>query len=411
MLWPEYDRRGSYAYGMRSVADVSHGTRARELVALAGVMTRFWLLVFPHVRAQLRGWERVAATIPDPQLRAQALATLQSERLSAAGAALFAATTPRRRGRGGRELVRALVAYQLICDYLDTLAEQPSADPIGNGAQLHRALADALGEGPLSDHYRRHLVRDDGGYLAALIEACREGCATLPAYAPVRAAARREARRNEVQGINHAPAGVREPALRRWADAERADDAAGDASWFELAAAGSSSLAVLALIAAAADPATTAVSAERTRRAYFPWIEALSTLLDSVADREHDLRTGELSFVGQYATQAAAVARLREVTARAIAGARALPRGERHVVLVVGMIAMHASEAGAWLPSARPATRAVLRAADTILMPLLLLLLRGWRGVRAARGYAVAGGACATPAPTGQLTPVPPSPQ
>jgi tetraprenyl-beta-curcumene synthase len=363
---------------MRSVADASHGPRARELAALALVMARFWLVVFPLARKQLRGWQRLATGIPDPALRAQALATLDSERLSAAGAALFAATTPRRRDPG---LVRALVAYQVICDYLDTLAEQPSEDPIRNGAHLHRALADAVAEGPLVDHYARHVARDDGGYLAALVAACRESCARLPAYAPVRAAALREARRNEVQGINHAPTDVRGPALRAWAGAARANDATGtgDAAWFELAAAGSSSLAVLALIAAAADPATTADTAEQVRRAYFPWIEALSTLLDSVADRERDLRTGELNFVSEYPTHATAVARLGEVTLRAISGARGLPRGERHVVLVAGMIAMHVSEAGAWSPWAQPATRAVLRAADTLAMPLLLMLLRAWR--------------------------------
>jgi tetraprenyl-beta-curcumene synthase len=363
---------------MRSVAGASHGPRARELAALTLVMVRYWLVVFPLARTQLRGWQQLAAEIPDPTLRTQALTTLESERLSAAGAALFAATAPRRRDP---ELIRALIAYQVICDYLDTLAEQPSADPIRNGALLHRALADAVADGPLADHYALHAVREDGGYLAALVSACRESCGRLPAYAPVRAAAMREAHRNEVQGINHAPTDAREPALRAWAGAARAADATGtaDASWFELAAAGSSSLAVLALIAAAADPATTVDTAEQVRRAYFPWIEALSTLLDSVADREQDLQTGELNFVSQYPTQAAAIARLREVTVRAIAGARDLPRGERHVVLVAGMIAMHVSEAGAWLPWAQPATRAVLRAADTLVMPLLLQLLRAWR--------------------------------
>jgi tetraprenyl-beta-curcumene synthase len=389
---------------MRSVARVSHRSRARELAALASVLARFWLVVLPLARTQLRGWRRLAAAIPDPSLRAQALATLDSERLSAAGAALFAATTPRLRDPA---LVRALVAYQVICDYLDTLAEQPSVDAIRNGAQLHRALADAVADGPVADHYRLHASGEDGGYLAALVAACREGCAGLPAYAPVRAAALREATRNEVQGINHAPAGVREPALRAWARAAHADPAAREAAWFELAAAGSSSLAVLALIAAAADPATDERAADQVRRAYFPWIEALSTLLDSVADREHDLRTGELSFVSQHPSHAAAVARMCEVTTRAIAGARSLPRGERHVVLVAGMIAMHLSEPGAWLSWAQPVTRAVLRAADTLAMPLLLVVLRVWRGARTAR----AARDQAAVRPTGQLTPVPPSPQ
>ena len=147
------------------------------------------------------------------------------------------------------------------------------------------------------------------------------------------------------------------------------------------------------------------------RLAYVPWIEALSTLLDSVADRKRDLRSGELNFVSQYPTRAAAVARLQEVTTRAIAGARDLPHGERHVVLAVGMIAMHVSDAGAWAPWAQPATRAVLRATDSARLPLLLLaaarVAAGWER---ARRYAC-GAVSATPSPIGQLTPVPPRPQ
>jgi tetraprenyl-beta-curcumene synthase len=395
---------------MRSVAAVPRRPRLRELRALVGVMARFWIVVLPLARTELRGWRARAAAIPDPGLRAQALTTLDSERLSAAGAALFAATAPRTRRRAARALVRALVAYQVICDYLDTLAEQPSADPIANGARLHRALVDAVDDAPHADHYGLHRAREDGGYLAALVGACRAGCATLPAWDAVRALAVGEAARNEVQGINHAPADVREPALRRWARAARADAAAGDAAWFELAAAGSSSLAVLALIAAAADPATGAAGAERVRTAYFPWVEALSTLLDSVADRERDLRSGELSFVGQHPSQPAAAARLAQVAARALAGARDLPRGERHVVLVAGMIAMHLSDPGARLPWARPVTEAVLDAADTPAMAPLLAVLRVWRRARGERA-APAPSAQLAVSPTGQLTPVPPSPQ
>lgn len=334
--------------------------------------------MLPAVRVELRAWERLATAIPDPVLRAQALETLHSERLSAAGAALFAATVPHH----DPTLVRTLVAYQVICDYLDTLAEQPAADPAANGAQLHRALADALQPGtPSSDWYLLHPLDDDGGYLAALVATCRAGCTALPAYEHVRPAATREARRNEVQGIKHGPPQQREPALRRWAVSQRDD--AGDATWFELAAAGSSPLAALALLAAAADPETSAATAEQTRGCYFPWIEALSTLLDSLADREQDAAEGELSLFGQYPSQDVAARRLGELTARAISGARGLPNGERHAVLVAGMIALHLSDRSAWLPAVAPATRAALHASLAAITPLLLLIMRVWRAARA----------------------------
>ena len=55
-----------------------------------------------------------------------------------------------------------------------------------------------------------------------------------------------------------------------------------DLHWWETGAAIGSQLSVLALIAAAADPATCEGRVRAIERAYFPWIGALSTLLDSV---------------------------------------------------------------------------------------------------------------------------------
>ena len=228
----------------------------------------------------------------------------------------------------------------------------------------------------------------------------------------MREAARREASRNEVQGIKDGPAHERGARLQRWAHEQR--DGAGDASWFELAAAASSPLAVLALLAAAGDPATSTATVEQTRRCYFPCVEGLSTLLDSLADRAHDEAAGELSLVAQYPSAAVATARLRELTARAITSTRALPNGERHVILIAGMIAMHLSDRNARLPDARHIARPVLRSSLAVVTPLLLLIMRSWRARGARRAAHTAGGpACAvsTPAPTGQLTPVPPRPQ
>jgi tetraprenyl-beta-curcumene synthase len=179
--------------------------------------------------------------------------------------------------------------------------------------------------------------------------------------------------------MNHAPAETRAPALRRWAAEQSPQE---NVSWLELAAASSSSLGLLALLAIAADPSTRESTVEQVRRAYFPWIDALTTLLDSVVDGAQDAKTGELNFVGEYASAAVATRRLHEITKRAVETARELPHGERHVVVVAGMIALHLSHLSAWMPTVQPTTRAVLRASNTMVAPLLLMILATWRATR-----------------------------
>ena len=382
--------------------------RVRELLSLACVMARFWLTVFPLVRATLRELERDARAIPDPALRAHALETLRGEGLSAMGAALVATTV----SRPDPALVRLLVSLQVAWDYIDTLAEQPAVDPLANGVQLHRALLDAIAPAPpRADYYLLHAAHDDGGYLLALVGRCRAACALLPAFAHVAQAAGAELARAEIQYANHAPAAQREAALRRWAARQ---PARADASWFELAAAASSSLGVLAILAQAADPATDATAVERVRAAYVPWVDALTALLDSLVDRPADARAGLASWMEHYPSDPAAGARLEAIARRAVGDVRALPHGGRHAVIVVGMIAMHLSQPTAWLAGARPATHAVMRATDSATMPLLLALLRAWRRVRARSGDEGADPSAAAAQavnPTGQLTPVPPRPQ
>ena len=347
----------------------------REPLALLRMMVRYWLEIHPMMRSDLDGWRERATAIPDATLRADALATLAGERLNTAGAALFATLA----GAADPALLRALIAFQVTWDYVDTLSERPATDPIANGAQLHAALVDALTPGgERADWYRLHAQEDDGGYLAALVDACRDGCATLPRYEAVGEVARSEARRAAVQGINHSPEVGREAAMRRWA-ARQAH--AGDTRWFELAAAASSSLAIHALLVAAADRATTPAVAEQIGAAYFPWICALSTLLDSLVDQADDARSGDISFVALYRSRAEALWRLRSIAARAFAEARRLPSGEQHAVLVAGMVAMYLSKSSAWTAAARPLTIAVLRASSITVLPLLALM-RSWRAVR-----------------------------
>ena len=76
------------------------------------------------------------------------------------------ATLPRARNR---RLLRLLVAYQIIWDFLDSVSERGASAGQANGRQLHLALIDALDPSrPLSDYYLHNPWREDGGYLNAL---------------------------------------------------------------------------------------------------------------------------------------------------------------------------------------------------------------------------------------------------
>jgi tetraprenyl-beta-curcumene synthase len=350
---------------------------ARQLGALFAVSFRELSWVLPHVRAEVRGWRRRALLIPDTGLRADALETLRRERLNTEGAALFA-VLPRRRSIG---LLRLLVAYQVTLDYLDSISERPSADPLANGRQLHHALVEALDPSlPVSDYYRHHPERDDGGYLRALVGACREHCVALPGWAAVRERVSRSARHGTVQVLNHDPDDARrERALVAWADRELG--ARRDAWWFELTASASSSLWTLALLALAADGAPDDDDLERAASVYVPWVCAASTLLDAFVDQVEDAATGNHNYLSHYSSDEVAVARLAEIVRRSAVGARDLPRGTRHALVTAGMVSMYLAKDAAREPALRDGARSIRRAAGSL--PLVQLPIM--RLMRAAR--------------------------
>jgi tetraprenyl-beta-curcumene synthase len=328
--------------------------------------------------AELHVWRGLARSIPEAALREDALGSLARKRTHADGAALFS-ILPRRRSPG---LLRVLVAYEVVLDFLDNVNER-QADG-SNGRQLHLALVEALDpERSISDYYRHHLCRDDGGYLRALVRTCRAGCEQLPGYPQVRRTIRRETVRALVLGINH----EREPRrrdreLQRWADRECAGHRG--ASWFELSSAASASLTVHALLALAAESPSSESEIDAVLRAYFPWIAATSTMLDSYVDQAEDARLGGHSYVAHYPTREVAAMRVGELVERSLAGARRLERGHRHAVIAACMVAMYLSKDSARTAAMRPTTLRIARAGGS-LSAVMLPILRLWRIAYALR--------------------------
>jgi tetraprenyl-beta-curcumene synthase len=333
---------------------------------------RYWLSVFPHLRCELRHWQARARAIDDPVLRQLALDAQRAKRRSLEGAVAFAAFVPR---SAQRPVITALAAYQVIFDYLDTLAEQPNADPINNGRQLNQALLSALEPRRVRfDYYAHHRHHGDGGYLEALIDACRAALAKLPSYPAILAPVHRAAERIVTyQSLNHGDASRSHDAFATWAGQETKPNTG--LRWWETGAAAGSSLGVLALISATADPALTRQDTDALADAYYPWIGALHTLLDSLIDRHEDTAaTGQRSLIDYYASPTETAARLEMIAMQAVRHARVLPHAYNHAMILAGMASFYLSDPQASTPDARLTKQQVLATMGALATPTMAVL-------------------------------------
>jgi tetraprenyl-beta-curcumene synthase len=363
------------------------GTSAAATVALVRANARFWPTVFPDVRRELRRWDELAQAIPDGALREQALAKLRHERFNTEVAATLATlVSPVRR----HHAVEAIVALEVMYDYLDGITEQPSPDPLADGHRLYRAFADATAPaGPFADYYGQQSRRDDGGYLASLAGTCRRGLWSLPAapvVAPVAGAVL--ARCGEAQTRTHAVSRRGLGQLQAWAQGQPEIRAL---RWPEVAAgAAASVLAGHALIALAGDPAATGADAERIADAYMTTC-ALTTLLDSLIDAEADAVTGGHTYLAYYDDDAQVAERLGLLAREAVAAAAELPRAAHHLVTVAGAVAFYLSAPGGDRERAARLTAPVVDELGPLLESTLAIFAV-WRGAkrrherRASRG-------------------------
>ena len=352
----------------------------RAGVALALANARFWPEVAPLAIGQLRRWECRAREIDDPVLQSLALEKLKEERFNAEVAVTLATLAPKRHRRA---VVEAIVAYEVMYDYLDGLTEMPMSDPLCDGHELYRAFIDAIAPGtePTGGYYTSR-PDDDGGYLEDLATVVREVLARLPATGAIaRSATRAAARCAEAQIRAHAVPTLGTTQLEQWASNEAAGTPLG---WREfIAGAASSVLAVHALIAAAADKRTTPAEAEGIDTTYLS-ICALSTMLDSLIDYQRDMTAGEAGYIRYYTDHDLLARDLADAARRAIEHAAPLRNGAHHTMTLVGVAAYYISAPTANSDFARPVTSQVRRELKPLITPILGVMLT-WRAAKRAR--------------------------
>lgn len=339
--------------------------------AFASAASVYWLDVFPHVGREARRWREHARLVPDPVLRRLAVDTQEGERLNAEGATAFAIMAPHCHRSA---VVRAIVAFQAVYEYVDTLAEQPCRDPVANGHRLHLALLTALDpDRSHSDYYEYSSSNRDCQYMRSMIDTCRRACASLPSYPVVADAALQAAQRIVTyQSLVHGRPGADHRTLASWSDALTPPGSG--LHWWETASSAASSLGIYALIAAAAQPTLDSEQVDTIQATYFPWIGALHLLLDSLVDRTADEESGHHNLVEHYSSTEEAASRLGAIASRALRITETAPHGIQHAIILAAMASFYLSTPATASPGAKLVARRVLEALGSLTKPTVAVL-------------------------------------
>ncbi|MGZ4030621.1 MAG: tetraprenyl-beta-curcumene synthase family protein [Tumebacillaceae bacterium] len=305
------------------------------------LLARSFRHVLPRSKQQLERWQQRAEEIPNPELRRQALAALTTKRFHADGGSVYATAAY---GPAQDNLIALIVAFQTISDYLDNLCDRStSLDPL-DFRQLHLAMIDAVTlDTPLRDYYLYREDRDDGGYLAELVNTCRACIARLPRYsvaAPY--LTHLVALYCDLQVHKHVRHEERVGRLTAWFAEHGA--AQTELAWWEFSAASGSTLGIFTYFLHAVDPEFDEGQAEAILHAYFPWVCGLHILLDYLIDQEEDLLGGDLNFVEYYASQERAYQRIELFAHKALSAIESLPDAKFHRLVIQGLIGMYLSD-------------------------------------------------------------------
>lgn len=241
-------------------------------------------------------------------------------------------------------LVRFIVSFQTISDYLDNLCDRTDSLDAENFRWLHRSMLDAVTLGAVEpcNYYAYHPQRRDGGYLDALVKECQSVLSELEGYRRVEPLVQwLVSLYIDLQVYKHVELPQRVPALKTWF-AERGAEWS-ELNWWEFAAAAGSTLGVFALVTEGARR-TPIENLESLVTAYFPWICALHILLDYLIDQEEDRREQDLNFVSFYCSRGEAAERLGWILKEAFAAADKLVASPFHYCVIEGLLGLYLTD-------------------------------------------------------------------
>lgn len=304
------------------------------------LMSRVYKFILPDVRKQLNGWKETASNIPDPELRKQALASIETKEFHCQGGSVYAAANLEQR----HVLIPLIVAFQTISDYLDNLCDRSTSMDPGDFRLLHQSMLDAVNpELEISDYYALRDERDDGGYLISLVNTCRLEISKLPGYSAAQPyITDLVGLYTDLQVYKHIDPSLRETALLDWWEQHK--ERTPELHWNEFAAATGSTLGVFMLFLASTNPKLDGKSAKVIHNAYFPHVCGLHIMLDYLIDQEEDEIGGDLNFCSYYENKETMLHRIALIVEGARKDVEILPVSSFHVMVIEGLLALYLSD-------------------------------------------------------------------
>lgn len=211
------------------------------------VPTKPWTLLYkvyreviPDAHYFLNEWKELANNIPDKELREQALASIKDKAFHCEGGAVYGLLA----GSERRNVIRFIVAYQTISDYLDNLCDRSTSLDEQDFRALHESMSHALTPGVAPEnYYRLRDEQDDGGYLATLVYTCQEVLKEFPGFSDVQHAMQQLARYYcDLQVFKHVEKVRRVALLENWFEQHKHN--LPPMTWYEFSACAGSTLGI-----------------------------------------------------------------------------------------------------------------------------------------------------------------------
>lgn len=304
------------------------------------LMSRVYRKIIPAVHQELAYWKSRAERIPNPELRSQALASIEHKTFHCEGGGILALTA----GEHYKKAVKFIVAYQTISDYLDNLCDRSTSLDPEDFAALHESMRDALViDAEKKNYYRLRTDQDDDNYLNDLSGTCRAVLREIPHYDLIKEYLLELCEYYcDLQIHKHVKKEERVPRLEKWF--HRYQNRLPEMEWYEFSACSGSTLGIFCLISYAMRDDFLASDAENIRKGYFPYIQGLHILLDYFIDQEEDIAGGDLNFCSYYENEEILFKRLKHFVVEADRHTEFLPHKKFHQLINRGLLGIYLSD-------------------------------------------------------------------